>query len=42
MKLDVDGSGSGLRNGILDVGPSVDNDAPSSCVAGIVAFILRS
>ena len=30
MKLDEDGSGSGLRNGELDVGPFVDNDVPSS------------
>jgi len=42
MKLDEDGSGSGLRNGELDVGRFVDNDAPSSWVDGAVAFILRS
>ena len=42
MKLDEDGSGSGLRSGNLVVGPFVDNDVPSSWVDGAVAFILRS
>jgi len=43
MKLDEDGSGTGLRNGDDDevVGAFVDSDVPSS-LHGAVGFILRS
>ena len=43
MKLDEDGSGSGLRNEEVEVvGPSVDSEVPSSWFDEVEGFILRS